>query len=179
MMDSWSRILLKVPRGVLWISKNNASFQANLLKEFGKRNITSDRIIFAERIDLMADHLARYRMADLFLDTLPYNAHTTALDALKTGVPLLTCIGQSFPARVAASLLTTLQMPDLITHTQEEYEKLAVTLANNSDQYQQIKDRLAQNLMTSPLFNSQLFTHHLEELYLNMYQTHLDNRVRS
>ena len=179
MIDSWSRILLKVPQGVLWISKNNASFQANLLKEFGKRNITSDRIIFAERIDLMADHLARYRMADLFLDTLPYNAHTTALDALKTGVPLLTCIGQSFPARVAASLLTTLQMPDLITHTQEEYEKLAVTLANNSDQYQQIKDRLAQNLMTSPLFNSQLFTHHLEELYLNMYQTHLDDRVRS
>jgi len=179
MIDSWSRILLKVPQGVLWISKNNASFQANLLKEFGKRNITSERIIFAERIDLMADHLARYRMADLFLDTLPYNAHTTALDALKTGVPLLTCIGQSFPARVAASLLTTLQIPDLITNTQEEYEKLAITLANNSDQYQQIKDRLAQNLITSPLFNSQLFIHHLEELYLNMYQNHLDNRVHS
>jgi len=179
MIDSWSRILLEVPQGVLWISKNNTSFQANLLKEFGKRDITSERIIFAERMDLMADHLARYRLADLFLDTIPYNAHTTALDALKTGVPLLTRIGQSFPARVAASLLNTLQMSDLITYTEEEYEEQAISLANNSNQYQQVKDRLAQNLMTFPLFDSQLFINNLEELYLNIYQTHLDNLVSS
>jgi len=118
----------------------------------------------------MADHLARYALADLFLDTHPYNAHTTAVDALKAGIPVLTLIGQSFAGRVAASLLNAIGLPELITHTQEEYEALAIELAMNPQKLAQIKLKLANNRLTTALFNTPLFTKNLEAAYSEMYQ---------
>jgi predicted O-linked N-acetylglucosamine transferase (SPINDLY family) len=118
----------------------------------------------------MADHLARYALADLFLDTYPYNAHTTALDALKAGVPVLTLMGQSFPSRVAASLLTAINLPELITSSPEEYEALAIELATNPQKLATLRQALAENRTTAPLFNTPLFTTHLESAYLKMYE---------
>lgn len=174
MADIWAKILLNVSNSVLWISKNNSHFQENILKEFEKRNISKERIIFAERVELMSDHLARYKLADLFLDTIPYNAHTTALDALKSGVPVLTRIGKSFPARVAASFLNTLKMNDLVTITKEEYIELAIEIGKNPSKHIQIKEQLTQNLIDSPLFDSTLFVNELENIYVKLHQNHLN-----
>ena len=168
--DSWSRILLKVEHSVLWISENQNFFKENLKIEFEKRGIISSRIIFARRLDLNEDHLARYALADLFLDTYPYNAHTTAVDSLKSGVPVLTRIGQSFASRVAASLLNAIGLPELITSTQEEYEALAIELATNPQKLADIKLRLAKNRFTAPLFDTPLFTKNLEAIYIKMME---------
>jgi predicted O-linked N-acetylglucosamine transferase (SPINDLY family) len=160
---------------VLWISENNEFFKANIKTEFEKRGIDSKRIIFAQRVELMADHLARYSLADLFLDTHPYNAHTTALDSLKAGVPVLTLKGQSFASRVAASLLNAIRLPELITNTQEEYEALAIELAMNPEKLADIKLKLAKNRLTTPLFNTPLFTKNLESAYVQMMERYQAN----
>jgi predicted O-linked N-acetylglucosamine transferase (SPINDLY family) len=118
----------------------------------------------------MADHLARYALADLFLDTYPYNAHTTTVDSLKAGVPVLTLKGQSFPGRVAASLLNAIALPELITDTQKEYEALAIELAMNPKKLADIKLKLASNYLTTPLFDTPLFTKNLEASYIKMYE---------
>ncbi|MBU3636999.1 tetratricopeptide repeat protein [Polynucleobacter sp. es-MAR-4] len=169
-LDVWSRILLTVENSVLWISKNNKDFQENIKAEFEKCHIASSRIIFAQRVDSMADYLARYRLADLFLDTYPYGAHTTAVDSLKAGVPLLTLMGQSFPSRVAASLLNAIGLPELITTNEEEYAALAIELATKPEKLADIKLKLASNLLTAPLFDTPLFTKNLEAVYLRMYE---------
>ena len=169
-LDGWSRILLAVDNSVLWISENNEHFKANIATEFEMRGIDSNRIIFAQRVELMADHLARSSLADLFLDTHPYNAHTTALDSLKTSVPVLTLMGQSFASRVAASLLNAIDLPELITNTQEEYEALAIELAMNPKKLADIKLRLTNNRVTTPLFNTPLFTKNLEAAYIKMME---------
>ena len=168
-LNSWSRIMLRVEDSVLWISENNQLFKKNISAEFEKRGINSSRIIFAQRLESMADHLARYGLANLFIDTFPYNAHTTAVDALKAGVPVLTLIGQSFPGRVAASLLNAIGLPELITNTQEEYEALAIDLAMSPKRLAEINLKLANNRLTTPLFNTQLFAKNLEAAYINMY----------
>ena len=169
-LDSWSRILLNTKDSVLWISENNADFRKNIQAEFGIRSIKPERIIFAQRVDSMGDYLARYKLADLFLDTFPYGAHTTALDSLKAGVPVLTLLGQSFPGRVAASLLNTIGLPELITKNQEEYETLAIELANNPSTLAKIKERLEKNLIATPLFNTPLFTKNIEAVYVKMVE---------
>jgi protein O-GlcNAc transferase len=168
-LDCWSRILLSAKSSVLWISENNERFRANITIEFDKRGISSNRIIFAQRVALMADYLSRYAMADLFLDTYPYNAHTTALDSLKAGVPVLTLKGKSFASRVAASLLNAIGIPELITSTQEEYEMLAIELALNPMKLSDIKLKLKNNLLTAPLFDTPLFTKNLEAAYIEIY----------
>jgi predicted O-linked N-acetylglucosamine transferase (SPINDLY family) len=176
-LDSWSRILLTVKNSVIWISENNEYFRANIATEFRSRGIDSDRIIFAQRVEMMADHLSRYALADLFLDTHPYNAHTTALDSLKAGVPVLTLMGQSFASRVAASLLNAIGLPELITNTQEEYEALAIELAMNPQKLADIKLKLAKNRLTAPLFDTPLFTKNIEAAYIKMverYRADLD-----
>ena len=117
----------------------------------------------------MNEYLARYRVANLFLDTHPYNAGTTASDALRMGVPVLTCIGSSFASRVAASLLNAVNLPELITSTPEHYESLAIELATNPEKLKIIKDKLVDNLPTAPLYDTPLFTRHLESAYLTMY----------
>ena len=173
-LDGWSRILLAVKNSILWIPVNNEYFRNNITTEFEKRDIHSNRIIFAQRVELMADHLARYSLADLFLDTHPFNAHTTAVDSLKTGVPVLTLIGQSFASRVAASLLKAIGLPELITNSQEDYEALAIELAKNPQKLANIKLKLANNSSTTPLFNAPLFTKNLEAAYIKMHDRYLE-----
>jgi len=167
--DRWMRILKAVEGSVLWLFQDNAWAVENLKKEAEKQGIPADRLVFAERMPL-SDHLARHRQADLFLDTFPYNAHTTSSDALWVGLPVLTLMGQSFASRVAASLLNSIDLPELITNTQEEYEGLAIELAMNPKKLAEIKLKLANNRLTTPLFDTPLFTKNLEAAYIKMYE---------
>src|SRR5262249_42040955 len=137
------------------------------------RGVDPSRIVFTERI-APADHLARHRLADLFLDTLPYNAHTTASDSLWAGLPVLTQVGETFPGRVAASLLHTLGLPELVVPTGQAYEDLAVELATTAGRLAAIKSRLARNRLTGPLFDTEHYTRHLEAAYSAMYKRHQD-----
>ena len=166
--DSWGRILEQVDGSVLLIYVNKESTKINLTKEIVLRGIDANRLIFGERLP-KPEYLARYRLADLFLDTHPYNAGTTASDALRMGLPVLTCIGHSFASRVAASVINAVNLPELITTTQEQYESLAIELATNPEKLKIIKDKLVNNLPTAPLYDTPLFTRHLESAYLTMY----------
>lgn len=166
--DSWMRILERVKGGILWIFEGNATVAANLRKEAEARGVDPKRLVFAQPMS-RPDHLARHRLADLFLDTLPYNAHTTASDALWTGLPVLTQIGGAFAGRVAASLLNAIDVPELVTSTPQAYEALAVELATDPPKLAGIKQKLAANRRTSPLFNTELFTRHMEAAYIAMY----------
>jgi predicted O-linked N-acetylglucosamine transferase (SPINDLY family) len=174
-LDIWSRILLQAENSVLWISENNGFFKANIKLQFESRGIDASRIIFAPRLEHMEDHLARFLLADLFLDTYPYNAHTTAIDSLKTGVPVLTMAGQSFASRVAASLLNAIKLPELITTTPGEYEMLAIELANNPQKFSSIKDKLKNNRFTTPLFDTPRFVKNIEDAYIKMYERYQSN----
>ena len=172
----WMRILKAVEGSVLWLFESNSSAVNNLRKEVVKFGINEDRLIFAKRMPI-ADHLNRIQMADLFLDTLPCNAHTTTSDALRMGLPVLTLIGHAFASRVAASLLNAVNLPELITTSQEQYESLAIELAMHPEKLKTIKDKLASNLPTAPLYDTPLFTKHLESAYMTMvdrYQNGLD-----
>ena len=134
------------------------------------------RLVFAPRLALPEEHLARHRVADLFLDTLPYNAHTTASDALWAGLPVLTLVGESYASRVAASLLRAINLPELVTSTQDEYESMAVSLATTPEQLTYLRRKLQANRLSTPLFDCKLYTKHLEEAYSMMverYQTNL------
>ena len=167
--EGWMRILKAVEGSVLWLFQDNSWAVENLKKEAEKQGIDGQRLVFAERMPLV-EHLARHRHADLFLDTLPYNAHTTASDALWAGLPVLTLMGGSFASRVAASLLNAVGLPELITSTQEEYQALAIELALNSKKLADIKLKLKNNRLTTPLFDTPLFTKKLEAAYIKMYE---------
>ena len=169
--DSWMRILGHVGGSVLWLLQDSEIAAVNLRKEASARGVDPDRLVFASRMTL-PDHLARHRMADLFLDTLPYNAHTTASDALWAGLPVLTQIGQTFAGRVAASLLNAAGLPELITTTRDAYEALAVELATNPAKLASIKQKISDNRLTTPLFDTALFTRHIEAAYTAMYERH-------
>ena len=144
----------------------------NLRREAVAAGIDPDRLVFASRLPSSADHLARHRLADLFLDTLPYNAHSTASDALWAGLPVLTQIGETFAGRVAASLLNALGLPELIVQTQPQFENMAIELAATPAALAAIKGKLAQNRLTKPLFDTPLYTRHIESAYLTMHQRH-------
>jgi predicted O-linked N-acetylglucosamine transferase (SPINDLY family) len=165
--NCWMGVLRRVDKGVLWLLEDNVSAVANLRKEAAARGVNPERLVFAKRIPL-ADHLARHRLAGLFLDTLPYNAHTTASDALWTGLPVLTRIGNTFPGRVAASLLQAVGLPELITTSQQDYQDLAVRFATEPQRLIAIKRKLEVNRPGSPLFNTALFTRRLESAYKAM-----------
>jgi predicted O-linked N-acetylglucosamine transferase (SPINDLY family) len=167
--DGWMRILKATNNSVLWLLDYAPTVSDNLKTEAAIRGVDKSRIIFGKKMPL-EHHLARHNLADLFLDTLPYNAHTTASDALWTGLPVLTCLGSTFPGRVASSLLTAIQLPELITTTQEEYETLAIELAMNPKKLEIIKLKLAKNRLTAPLFDTPLFTKNLEAAYIKMYE---------
>jgi predicted O-linked N-acetylglucosamine transferase (SPINDLY family) len=167
--EGWMKILKEVDRGVLWLLQDNLDVVNNLKKEALLHGVEPNRLIFAERMPL-AEHLARHRQANLFLDTLPYNAHTTTSDALWAGLPVLTLIGQSFPSRVAASLLNAIGLPELVTTTQKEYETLAIQLASDPSRLLAIKNKLADNRLSAPLFDTPLFAKNLEAAYLKMYE---------
>jgi predicted O-linked N-acetylglucosamine transferase (SPINDLY family) len=164
-LDGWVKILKSVDSSVLWLYEDNPYAAVNLKKEAQARGLDVKRLIFSGRVD-SADHLARYKNADLFLDTNPCNAHTTASDALWAGLPVLTIAGESFGARVAASLNNAIGLSDLTVKTQEEYEVLAIKLGNNPNLLQEIKARLESNIFNSPLFDTPLFTKNLEAAYL-------------
>jgi predicted O-linked N-acetylglucosamine transferase (SPINDLY family) len=161
------RLLQAVPGSVLWLLEDNDEAVANLRREAAARGATPNRLIFAPRLE-PGLHLARQRLADLFLDTLPYNAHTTASDALWVGVAVLTCIGRGFPGRVAASLNTAIGMPEMITENLDDYEKLALALAKDAGRLAALKQKLEANRLTTPLFDSSRFTRNLEAAYEKM-----------
>jgi len=165
----WMRILKAVEGSVLWLTEGNNTAISNLKKEAKKNGVDENRIIFALRLTLREDHLNRIQLADLFIDTLPYNAHATTSDALQVGLPVLTCIGNSFASRVAASLINSVNLPELITNTQEQYESLAMELATHPEKLKTIKKKLNNNLPESPLYDTPLFTQHLESAYSMMY----------
>jgi len=169
--DIWMRLLAETEGSVLWLLRDNDMAMHNLRNEAAKRSIDPMRLIFAPRMPL-PQHLARHRLADLSLDTLPYNAHTTASDALWTGLPIITRAGESFAARVAASLLTSVGLPELITHSAEEYEALALRLAHRPEELAVLKEKLARNLRAAPLFDTDRFRRHLEEAYRMMWRRH-------
>jgi len=166
---AWMRILKAVEGSVLWLFQDNPWAVENLKKEALDHGIDASRLIFAEKMPL-PEHLARHRQADLFLDTFPYNAHTTTSDALWAGLPVLTLMGQSFASRVAASLLNAIGLPELITTTPEAYEALAIELAKHPEKLQALKQKLASNRLTTPLFDTPQFTKDLEQAYVQMYQ---------
>jgi len=167
--DRWMRILKQVEGSVLWLFEGNEKAAGNLRKEALARGVNAEQLIFAKRLPL-DEHLARHCSADMFLDTLPYNAHATACVALWAGLPVLTCLGETFAGRVAASLLNAIHLPELITTTPEAYETLAIELATNADRLAEIKQRLAKNRLTTPLFDTNLFTKHIEAAYAAMYE---------
>jgi protein O-GlcNAc transferase len=165
----WMRLLHAVEGSVLWLLGDNESAERNLRKEAQARGIDPARLVFAGRLPL-EDHLARHRLADLFLDTLPYNAHTTASDALWVGLPVVTRLGESFAGRVAASLLNAIGLPELVTHSIEDYEALALRLAKDPSLLEGYRNRLATNRLTHPLFDTDRFRRHIEAAYLQMWE---------
>jgi len=165
--DRWMRILAQVDGSVLWLLADHPEAAANLRREAEARGVSGARLVFADR-KLPAEHLARHRCADLFLDTLPYNAHTTASDALWAGLPLLTCRGPTFAGRVAKSLLEAVGLPELITADLDDYEALAIALAHEPARLAALKDKLANNRLTTPLFDTAQFTRHLEAAFVAM-----------
>jgi len=136
----WMRLLQAVEGSVLWLAEGNPAAMKNLRPEAGSRGVSPERLIFAPKLPELADHLARYRLADMFLDTLPYNGHATASDALWAGLPVLTQIGETYAGRVAASLLSAVGLPELIAQTPEQYESMAIELSRNPDKIAAIKD---------------------------------------
>jgi predicted O-linked N-acetylglucosamine transferase (SPINDLY family) len=163
----WMRILKSLDGSVLWLFQNNPWAVENLKEEATKHGIDASRLVFADRMSL-PEHLARHRHADLFLDTFPYNAHTTTSDALWAGLPVLTLMGKSFASRVSASLLNAVGLPELIMTNQEEYEALAIKLALNPQKLADIKLKLANNRLAAPIFDTPLFARHIEAAYVKM-----------
>jgi len=162
------RILGAVEDSVLWLSRDNEAAVENLRKEAAAAGVDPARLIFADRVPSPSEHLARHRLADLFLDTLPYNAHTTASDALWTGLPVLTQLGETFAGRVAASLLTAIGLPELIVETEAQFERLAIELATDPDRLAAVTAKLAQNRLTQPLFDTLSYVRHLEHAFAMM-----------
>jgi predicted O-linked N-acetylglucosamine transferase (SPINDLY family) len=167
--DVWMRLLNQVDDSVLWLLESHPAVSRNLREAAKCRNIAPERLVFSLRTKY-SDYLARYRVADLFLDTLPFNAGATASDALWAGLPLLTCSGQTYTARMAGSLLKAIGLPELITTTLEAYEQMANDLATHPEKLLAIKQKLAENRLTTPLFDTKLFTKHIEAAYAAMYE---------
>ena len=174
--DSWMRILTAVDASVLWLLEDNSIAVKNLRIEAEKRGVNPNRLIFAKRLKLK-EHLARHRLADLFLDTFPYNAHTTTSDALWSGLPVLTLSGISFVSRVAASLLTAIDLPELIADSPSEFESKAIMLASNRSKLDELSHRLQIKLLTSNLFKGNVFALHLEWAYKAIYRQFKDGEL--
>ena len=160
----WMRLLRSVPDSVLWLFQDTPAVMVNLRKHASARGVDPSRLVFAERVSL-GEHLARHRLADLFLDTLPYNAHTTACDALWMGLPLVTCAGQAFAGRVGASLLAGVRLPELVTVSHDDYEALALKLATNPLLLHSYRERLTENRASAPPFDAGRLSRQIEAAY--------------
>jgi predicted O-linked N-acetylglucosamine transferase (SPINDLY family) len=172
--EIWMRLLKVVDGSVLWLYEDNAAAANHLRQEAEKRGVHPSRLVFAKRIPL-AEHLARHQLADLFIDAFPCNAHTTASDALWAGLPVLTLMGNAFASRVAASLLNAIELPELITSTPQAYEALAIEIAKNPEKLAALKQKLASNRLTTPLFDTPQFTKDLERAYVQIYERYQDD----
>jgi predicted O-linked N-acetylglucosamine transferase (SPINDLY family) len=172
--EVWMKILKNNIKSVLWLLSSNNKVINNLKAEAEKRGVNKKRLIFCERLP-NEDHLARYKLADLFLDTIPYNAHTTANEALYCGIPVLTLIGNSFASRVGASILSALNMKELIAHSKIEYHDIASDICQDSSKIKSIKDKLSNNKETSTLFDTKLYVKNLELAYLEIYKKNKKN----
>jgi protein O-GlcNAc transferase len=169
MFDVWMRLLARVPDSVLWLRSLGADARSNLRREAANRGVSPERLVFAPHVPCMEEHLARQSLGSLYLDTLPYNAHSTACEALWAGLPVLTCAGQSMASRAAASVLTALKLPELITHTLEDYERRALELAGNRELLESLRARLAQS-RGGPLFDTKRFCRELERAFFTMQE---------
>jgi len=167
----WMRALDRVPGSILWLFDGEGVAARNLAREASANGISPDRIFFAKKLP-MPEHLARIGVADLFLDTSPYNAHTTASDALRVGLPVLTCVGETFASRVCASLLSAMELPELITSSLAEYESAATNLASRPEVLSGIRERLKRNLRRTSLFDSKSFASNIEKAYLKVVEYH-------
>jgi protein O-GlcNAc transferase len=168
--DVWMRLLRQVPGSVLWLMSRNPLSQENLRREAAARGVDADRLVFAQRVPRVEDHLARYRQADLFLDTHPYNAHTTCADALMSGLPVVTCMGGAFPSRVAGSLLHAAGIPELVTSSLADYETLALQLARDPQRLARLKAQLIATQPTNALCDADGFCRNLEAIYTSMWR---------
>jgi predicted O-linked N-acetylglucosamine transferase (SPINDLY family) len=166
----WMKILKKNKNSVLWLKSNKTNVIKNLKLEADKSKINSDRIIFANKLETSEDYLASYKLADLFLDTFPYNAHVTGCDALYSGLPILTLCGESFASRVGASLLNTLNMNELIAYSETEYVNKAYNLSINKKKITELKQELSNPLTISKLFNSKLYVEKIETAYIKIFE---------
>lgn len=174
---TWMRLLLGTPGSVLWLVDNGPITTGNLRAEAEKRGVPPERLVFAPRVPI-AQHLARLRAADLFLDTLPYNAHSTTSDALWVGLPVLTCVGDTFTSRMAGSMLSLIGLPELITHCLADYETLALRLARDPGELSGLRERLVRNRATAPLYDTPAYARHLETACLLMWENHLAGAAR-
>jgi predicted O-linked N-acetylglucosamine transferase (SPINDLY family) len=174
--EIWMRLLDRTEGSVLWLLESNPSAVRNLRLEAQRRGIAAERLVFAPNVEYF-NHLARHRLADLFLDSLPTCAHTTASDALWAGLPVLTCLGESFAGRVAASLLSAIGLPELVARSLEEYEAKALDLASDPSALAAVKAKLARNRDTHPLFDTVRVTRHLESAYTRMIEIYRKQRV--
>jgi protein O-GlcNAc transferase len=172
MFDCWMRLLQRLPGSVLWLAGREGPMQGHLRAAAQARGVDPDRLVFSHRVPRVEDHLARYRLADVFLDTAPYNAHTTTADALMAGLPVVTVLGPSFPSRVAASVLHAIGLPELVTPSMEAYESLVVELISHPPRLQDLKARLAENRRTHPLFDTERFCRNLEIVFATMAREH-------
>ncbi len=172
MFEVWMNILRQVPGSVLWLLCKNMTAEENLKREAELRGISGERLIFAKKLP-KSEHLARQKHADLVLDTRIYNGHTTSSDALWSGVPVITLQGNHFASRVSASLLTAVGLPELITHSLEAYEELAVRLGNSRSELHEIREKLSKNRFTEPLFDTPRFAKNLEKAYREMWKIFL------
>jgi predicted O-linked N-acetylglucosamine transferase (SPINDLY family) len=173
--DIWMRLLHSVPGSVLWLLETNALVRQNLNSEAAKRGVDAVRLVFSPLVPL-PEHLERHRHADLFLDTLPCNAHTTASDALWAGLPVLTCSGDTFAARVAGSLLTAMDLPELVTRSIEEYEQTALVLARDPQALAAVRRKVEKNRAATSLFDLPKSAGNIEAAYERMWQIWLSGQ---
>jgi predicted O-linked N-acetylglucosamine transferase (SPINDLY family) len=174
--DIWMRLLERVSGSVLWLFETNKFVKANLRKEANKRGVKSDRLVFAKKVN-HKKYLSQFQQVDIFLDTFTYNAGATASNALWAGLPVVTKIGQNYTARMAGSMLNAVGLPELITETEKDYEALILELATNPKKLSEVKEKLANNRLTQPLFNTELYTKHLENGYQQAYQNYFDGNL--
>jgi predicted O-linked N-acetylglucosamine transferase (SPINDLY family) len=171
LFDIWMRLLRETPQSVLWLRGMGQEAQRNLLREARSRGVDAERLLFAPHVASTAEHLGRLSLADLYLDTLPYNAHSTTCDALWAGVPVLTCMGRSFASRVAASALQAVGLPELVTQSLEEYERKALELSRNPRVLlRDLREKLAHRRVGSPLFDTAAYCLDLEAALVSMYE---------
>ena len=178
MLKIWSEILKQKENSIIWLFSDNEITKKNLKNEISKFGVNADRLIFADPID-HSDHLARHRLADLFVDSYPYTGHTTTSDALWTGLPVVTKIGNSFCSRVSSSILNALDLNELVTKNNDEYKNFIISLSNDNNKLKKIKEKLITNISSQPLFNSKLYTENLEKAYSKVYDNYLIKNINN